>query len=194
MKPDYEAILQMFCHQDGDHPIGWDIITPFKQGEFACGTNGHFAAFIPAKLVPKIKKRDRTPNAPALIPKEFTGKWTTALADLEEPELEKALLGKNCSFCGGTERCECQCGYEHDCLGCGGAGAVMPYRIYNKVFQYDYISRIRRAFQMLGVDKVEYAETKPQGAAVFTANELKILLAPLLSEGLEISASYPKNA
>lgn len=192
MNRDYEAILQMFCYRDNDPLTGWNISTPFKRNDYACATNGHYAAFMDAKLAPSVKTRKQTPNAPAIIPKEFTGRWMIPLVGLEEPELDK-MLAEVCSFCDGTGRCECQCGDEHDCPRCDGIAKELYYRIYNEVFQYKYISQIRRAFQMLGVDEVEYAESTPNGAVSFTAGELKVILMPVRSEGLDIQFSYPKN-
>lgn len=192
MNRDYEAILQMFCCRYNDLLARWDISTPFKRDDFACAINEHYAAFVPAKLAPKVKERDRTPDAPAIIPKEFTGRWMIPLAGLEEPELDK-MLAEVCSFCDDTGRCECQCGDEHDCPRCDGIAKELYYRIYNQVFQYKYIATIRRAFQMLDVDEVEYAESTPNGAVSFTAGELKVILMPVRSECLDINFSYPKN-
>ena len=200
-KTNYIEILQMFCTDD---PSQYDLSTPYQLNGFACATNGHLAALIPADLC-KAESKQKVPNVLLVVPK-IDGKTTHAvpLSALQDAELDKSLsqyekyATSDCPSCKGDGSHRCSCGNEHECWKCDGSGRdsekvfVPQARLFDRPYGYQYLTLIRKAFEALGVSELRFTDTGETGPGIFESEPLKVALMPL-RDPVDAIQIYPRG-
>lgn len=160
------ARLMPLCSTDESRK---KVASPFAMTwagrQWAVGTDGHVLAAVPFDGELRADGPDATKVVPAREP-THTASVTDLLAFAGEQETT------DCGECYGSTKCnQCECGTEHECGMCAGAGQKRVIRyglLLDGGLDRDYLRRVILSAPD-GTREVRFGHFEPKGPFLFTA-------------------------
>lgn len=194
-----DVIRKLLLSFVSDDELRPNLCHPFKQGEYACATNGHVALILPATSAPWVDATDG-PNMLAVMPREvasipFQTSALRAFLDSVPKVEEKDEEEVTCPHCDGDGFYECEeCGSDVDCKDCNGTGSIKTKSAptgrmvrndraivgaFDSFFFVRVLARVLDVAEALGCEEIRtLSATYTPQPALFGIGDARVLIMP----------------
>lgn len=192
MKRDLNTILNLFCSEDKYKKDA--LGKPSRQGDYYYASCGHSLVKISRFIEDLgIENNSQAPNFESVIPSINTKDEITWDLEKLSGELQrrvpKVKAYRECVYCDGEGKQECNLGHTHTCTHCeDGKETIYPLMEINDpeclikfgevYFRYVLLERMIHCFRLLGRKEVVWSNRERVAANLFTMDML-ILIMPV---------------